>query len=247
MEKARVPKLLRQTLETVSWWRHGKTADADSEGYSERLLSIVIGLGWGLGYMHGTRIVSLWTSDLYRHKILRRRGWPERRESFPMLTSSASVGHFPLGDIFPQTFPPDNFPPHLRHSPAVKAKIWKLALTHTPGSNRPTTQDSGPNPNPNRPTGPEIFWKVTLTCIPDPNRSTAISFVDVNGRSLYVVDWQMMVVVERGDVLHHVTGRGNCSGWGMSGLEYVNGEWIRTGGNVRIPRRRRNVFGPMYR
>ena len=36
--------------------------------------------------------------------------------------------------------------------------------------------------------------KVTLTCISDPNRSTAINFVDVNGRSLYIVDWRMVVV-----------------------------------------------------
>jgi len=35
---------------------------------------------------------------------------------------------------------------------------------------------------------------VALTCIPDPNRSTAINFVDVNGRSLYVVDWWLVVV-----------------------------------------------------
>jgi len=40
------------------------------------------------------------------------------------------------------------------------------------------------NPNPSRPTGWGIFLKVALTCIPDPNRSTAIDFVDVNGRSV---------------------------------------------------------------
>jgi len=40
---------------------------------------------------------------------------------------------------------------------------------------------------------------VALTCIPDPNLSTAINFVDVNGRSFYVEDWQMVVVVEGGE------------------------------------------------
>ena len=57
---------------------------------------------------------------------------------------------------------------------------------------------------------------MALTCIPDPNRSTAISFVDVNGRSVYIVDWGM-VVVEGGNVLHHVKGRGSCPGGGMFG------------------------------
>jgi len=36
--------------------------------------------------------------------------------------------------------------------------------------------------------------KAALTCIPDPNRSTAINFVDVNDRSLYIVDWRIVVV-----------------------------------------------------
>jgi len=43
------------------------------------------------------------------------------------------------------------------------------------------------NRNPNRPSGRGIFE----------NRSAAIYFVDDNGRSLYIVDWRM-VVVERG-------------------------------------------------
>ena len=46
--------------------------------------------------------------------------------------------------------------------------------------------------------GRKFFGKVALTCIPDPNRSTAINFVDVNGRSLYAVDWRMKVVVVEG-------------------------------------------------
>jgi len=51
-----------------------------------------------------------------------------------------------------------------------------------------------PNPNPNRSTRRGIFRKVALTYIPDPNRSIAINFVDVSGRSLYIVDWRMVVV-----------------------------------------------------
>jgi len=60
---------------------------------------------------------------------------------------------------------------------------------------------------------------VALSCIPDANRSTAVNFVDVNGRSLYIVDWRM-VVVEGGNVLHHVkrlSERGKCPGGNMSG------------------------------
>ena len=71
-------------------------------------------------------------------------------------------GHFPLGQ----------FPSHLRHPPAVKVKIWKLALTHTLDPNRPTTRGPDPYPNPNRPTGQRIIWKLALTRIPDPNRPT---------------------------------------------------------------------------
>ena len=57
-----------------------------------------------------------------------------------LLTRTSSPGHISH---------PNNFPS------AVKVKIWKLALTHTP----------------------------------DPNRSTAINFVRVNGRSLYIGAW----------------------------------------------------------
>jgi len=32
---------------------------------------------------------------------------------------------------------------------------------------------------------------------------TAINFVHVNGKWLYIVDWRTVVVVERGNVLHH--------------------------------------------
>jgi len=81
-----------------------------------------------------------------------------------------SVGHC-HSDIFPRTFPP---PPERFPSPAVKAKMWKLALTHTP----------------------------------DLNRSTANNIVHVNGRSLFVVDWRMVVVVE-GEMSEGDLSRGN--------------------------------------
>jgi len=66
----------------------------------------------------------------------------------------------PLPDITPRHPPLDNFPPYLGHSPAVKAKILKLAVTR----------------------------------ISDPNRSTSIKVVHVNGRLLYIVDRYMVVV-----------------------------------------------------
>jgi len=89
--------------------------------------------------------------------------------------------------------PLDKFPPPTQDiPPTVKAKIWNLALTHTP----------------------------------DPNRSTAINFVDVNGKSLYIEDWRMVVVVEGGNVLHHAKRKGDFPGRGMSG-------GICPGGNVR--------------
>ena len=56
---------------------------------------------------------------------------------------------------------------------------------------------------------------MALTRIPDPNRSTDINFVDVNGRSLYIAD-RPLVLVEEGNVLHHVKGgivrEGKCTG-----------------------------------
>ena len=45
---------------------------------------------------------------------------------------------------------------------------------------------------------------------------TAINFVHVNGRSLYI-NWRMVVVVGGGNVIHHVKREGNCPGGGMSG------------------------------
>jgi len=138
------------------------------------------------------------------------------RHKLPFLGICLECRTFPLGYTPLRTFPrPDNLPPHLGHSPTVKARIWKLALTHIPDPNRPTTR--GPDINPNQPTRWEFFWKVALTCIPDLNRSTAIYFVDVNGRSLYIVDWQM-VVVERGNVLHRAKMEAKLSG------EYVREE-----------------------
>jgi len=51
----------------------------------------------------------------------------------------------------------------------------------------------------------KIKKKLALTHTSDPNRSTSINFVHVNGRSLYSVDRRRMVVVEGENVLHHVT------------------------------------------
>ena len=68
---------------------------------------------------------------------------------------------------------------------------------------------------------------MVLTRTPDPNRSTAISFVHVDSRPLYIVDWRM-VVVKGGNVKRE----GELSGRGMSwGICYMSR------GNVRrIPR-----------
>jgi len=74
-----------------------------------------------------------------------------------------------------------------------------------------------------------FYRKLTLTHLPDPNR-TAINFVHVNGRSLYI-DWRMMVVVG-GNVLHHVKERGDCPGGGNVREDMSGGNMSR--GNVRI-------------
>jgi len=60
--------------------------------------------------------------------------------------------------------------------------------------------------------------KRALTGPADHNWSTDISFVFVhaNGKSLYIVDWRMLVV-EGGNVLHHVKSEGNCLGGVISG------------------------------
>jgi len=73
-----------------------------------------------------------------------------------------------------------------------------------------------------------ILRKLTLTHIPD---LTAIKFVHVNGRSIYI-DWRMVVVVW-GNVLNHVKREGELSVRGKCPEEYVRGEC--PGGNVRIP------------
>jgi len=71
---------------------------------------------------------------------------------------ASSVGHSPLEHI-PQTISLST----LDISPAVKAKIWELALTHTPDPNRSTPR----GPNPNRLTGRGIsgnwHWHAFLT------------------------------------------------------------------------------------
>jgi len=56
---------------------------------------------------------------------------------------------------------------------------------------------------------------------PVPDRSASIYFVHVRGRLLYIVD-RPTVVVEGGNVLHHIKG-GNCLGR------------VCPGGNGRIP------------
>ena len=50
--------------------------------------------------------------------------------------------------------------------------------------------------DPNRPTGRGTFRKLALTRITDPNRSTSVTFIHVNGRSLYIID-RLTAVVER--------------------------------------------------
>jgi len=103
-------------------------------------------------------------------------------------------GHSPPGH-YPQTSPLDNFPPYLGHSPAVKAKILKLAVTR----------------------------------ISDPNRSTSIKVVHVNGRLLYIVD-RYMVVVE-GKVTYTLCKKrqGKLSRSGKCPGEYVRGNMSKGG------------------
>ena len=82
--------------------------------------------------------------------------WDYPPEKMPRMNPRGSVEcmTFPLDT--PRTYSPkhfprqDNFPPYLGHSPVVKAKIWKLALTLTPNPNRPTIWGRDPNPNCNR-------------------------------------------------------------------------------------------------
>jgi len=57
-----------------------------------------------------------------------------------------------------------------------------MTLTDTTDRNCPTRQRS--------------FWKLTLTRTPDPNRSTYVSYINVDGISLYSVDRKMVVVGE---------------------------------------------------
>jgi len=55
---------------------------------------------------------------------------------------------------------------------------------------------------------------------------TAINFVHVSGRSLYIVDWRV-VVVEGGNVLHRVKGRGNRPGEGTWPEQFVRGRYVQ--------------------
>ena len=67
-------------------------------------------------------------------------------------------------DIFPSDIlPPGQFPSPPKIFPSdLKATICKLALTHIPDHNRPTTRSSDPN----RPTRQRNFWNLTLTVLP---------------------------------------------------------------------------------
>ena len=73
---------------------------------------------------------------------------------------------------------------------------------------------------------------LALTHIPNHNR-TAINFVHVNGRSVYI-DWRMVVVILlRRNVQHHVKREGKCPGGGNVRENMSGG--ICLDGNVRIP------------
>jgi len=75
---------------------------------------------------------------------------------------SQTVRYFAFAvDICPRTYPPGHFPRLDNFPPHLEHSTRLL--------NRAK------------------IWKLALTRIPDPNRSTAINFVDVNGRSLYIV------------------------------------------------------------
>ena len=82
----------------------------------------------------------------------------------------------------------DNFPLHLGHlAPAVEAKIWKLALTHTPDLNRPTI-DAG-----------DFFWKLALIHISDPNWPTTRG-PDSNSSTTWVIFWKLAVLLTLTDL-----------------------------------------------
>ena len=87
---------------------------------------------------------------------------------------------------------------------------WTFPVGHIPTR---TFSPPGQFSSPPRAFLPRLWiWKLALTHTPNPNRSTAINFVHVNGRSLYTVDlivgWWW--VVERENVLQHVQKRRNC-------------------------------------
>ena len=112
--------------------------------------------------------------------------WPLECRTFPPRTYSP--GHFTCRAISLSTY---DIPP------AVKATTWKAAaLTHTldpnhlttlgPDPNRLTTWDSVLSPNSNELMGRGNVWKLTLPLTP-----SAINFLLVNGRSLYIVHWRI--------------------------------------------------------
>jgi len=75
---------------------------------------------------------------------------------------------------------------------------WTLLRTYSPGLFRAARQFPTPHRNIPPPITAKI-WKLALTHTPDPNRSTFINFVHINGRSL--ID-RRMVVVEGRNVQH---------------------------------------------
>ena len=107
-------------------------------------------------------------------------------------------------------------------------------MDHQQTSVRHSSPGQFPSP-PSYDIPPVVKAKLALTHTPDPNRSTAVNFVHVNGRSLYIIDW-LMVAVE--DVLQHVkggelSGRRKCQAGNGSG-GYVKGEMYE-----RIPSKHR--------
>jgi len=120
--------------------------------------------------------------------------WTYRPGQFPWQFPSPSRTYPPDGS-------PDNFPPHLGHFPP---------------------DNSPDNIPPHRTFPPDVkakIWKLALTRTHDPNRSTCVNFVHVNGRSIYIVDRRRLVGDQRN--VHYV--QREMYGWISSG-EYAQAE-----------------------
>ena len=70
------------------------------------------------------------------------------------------------------------------------------------------------------PAGKAKISELALTRTPDPNRSTAINFVHLNGSSLNIVD-SRMVAVDGRNVRHHVKREGGICPGGMPGCQSI--------------------------